>query len=884
MQPFFSPDKEDASEWEESLPSDFVETLWRWRMPFQSTNRMHASQRRGRIPGWARMVHAHAQALETGTPMDHFPMSSRKAGKYARASVMARMKKEQPEVYMQLLEEDDDPFTDVSSFSETEMIYGWHVPPWRDSNFFEGIPNMFTVDLDNLTKEEEECKCSGYTEDEEDFQFFPSRGFQWNSQEGRESLDSDESKTTCRYDPGLVVCVGRDEPLGVSTANNRVHVRIGGDMRVKGDKVVFTIRSFSTGDPSSVNFSSGVGAVNTDYSNDESWDRAKECLRICRDEHNKCRYRDNSSRASGFKPTRLIDIGRDDDCPPRLVRGESLTLEDVKNGYISLSYCWGGHNDQNTTTFNVDMRYDDGFPLKSQPATIQDAILATRKLGFRYLWIDSICITQDDSNDLLTEIAHMDKIYEHADLLISASRAASMDHGFLQPIVPEDVEKAEIEFSVPFKYRYQGETGRVVLEKWFESRSDLAPDPIHSRGWTLQEHLMSKRILSFNTTGLSWQCLCDSMFGAWKKSVYTDKSQVLSSPSNMVCRNMVLVLDDRGRNKGRRSNPYQYETVREEWDGLVNNFCLRHLTKPSDRLPAFSAIPKQFTYAFGSAKDYVAGHWKCHLPTDLLWHNSSFVKDRDDPFPTWSWASCKYSAGKSTSRGSTDLRIPFFDEMFMTAVMSVEEIDVHFVNPSDSFGDVRYARLLVAAPLVPVDLTFKRVENEGDGESFMVIEGAEYGIKDALWLADGSDRPRFQGNLDGYYRRSNEKRLMRQSTGKGGGYYLAEILRYKEKLARGNPSSRGLILRRSRHRDKRGRERFRRFGTYWMTYLNYDEDSYTDEFPSSESEGEEEDWETVEGDDEDALATGSDINQVSAELHEEKCRRYPFDGVDIKMF
>ena len=169
-------------------------------------------------------------------------------------------------------------FSDVSSLSETEMTYGWHVPPWRDHDFFEGIPDLFTLDLDSLLPEEDECKCARcgwwfdsmrrkyayvvlcarFTEEEESFRVFPLRGLEWNTQQGREPLGSDslvfsedgesidgESEIACLYDSGLIICLGRDEPLGVSTANNRVHVRIG--KYENREETVFTVRSFSSG-------------------------------------------------------------------------------------------------------------------------------------------------------------------------------------------------------------------------------------------------------------------------------------------------------------------------------------------------------------------------------------------------------------------------------------------------------------------------------------------------------------------------------------------------------------------------------------------------------------------------------------------------------------
>ncbi|KAI0506328.1 hypothetical protein F5B22DRAFT_660410 [Xylaria bambusicola] len=331
------------------------------------------------------------------------------------------------------------------------------------------IPDLFTLDLDNLLPEEDECRCARcgwwfdamrrkyayvffcarFTQDEEDFRFFPSRGVEWNTQQGREPLESDslvfsedsesidgESEIASLFDSGLVICLGCDEPLGVSTANNRVHVRIGRyDNR---EETVFTISH-------------------------EIWHRAKECLRVCRDEHDRCRYRSESTQASGFKPTRLIDTGQDDDGPPRLVRGPSLTAEDIKTGYVALNYCWGGDNEQKTTTQNIETRYEDDFPLKSQPATIQDAITVITKMGFCYLWIDN---------------RHMRRAPH---LLISVSRASTAAGGFLQHIIAEEVEETEIKLSIPFKHTYQAGTGRIVLVKWFPSRADLTPEPIHSR-------------------------------------------------------------------------------------------------------------------------------------------------------------------------------------------------------------------------------------------------------------------------------------------------------------------------------------------------------------------------------------------------------------------
>ncbi|KAI1658091.1 hypothetical protein F4813DRAFT_53630 [Daldinia decipiens] len=157
----------------------------------------------------------------------------------------------------------------------------------------------------------------------------------------------------------------------------------------------------------------------------------------------------------------------------------------------------------------------------------------------------------------------------------------------------------------------------------------------------MQEHLLSKRVLAFGRTGMSWQCLEDSVFGTWKKSALTDSTQMLPSPSNMAYRNMVLLVGEDGQNLAHPvmgGNYWIFERPLDEWVRLRDNYVLRNLTNSSDRFSAFSAIPKQFASYFGSPQDYIAGHWRAHLPVDLLWQRGSLVRDRQNTnFPTWSW-------------------------------------------------------------------------------------------------------------------------------------------------------------------------------------------------------------------------------------------------------
>ncbi|PMD24441.1 heterokaryon incompatibility [Hyaloscypha hepaticicola] len=100
--------------------------------------------------------------------------------------------------------------------------------------------------------------------------------------------------------------------------------------------------------------------------------------------------------------------------------------------YITLSYCWGGDVSSKTTKSNLNHRYKS-IEWSTLPQTIQDAITITRELGCRYIWIDALCIVQDDSVDWAREATTMSQVYENCILTISATKFETSISGFLQP-------------------------------------------------------------------------------------------------------------------------------------------------------------------------------------------------------------------------------------------------------------------------------------------------------------------------------------------------------------------------------------------------------------------------------------------------------------------
>lgn len=160
--------------------------------------------------------------------------------------------------------------------------------------------------------------------------------------------------------------------------------------------------------------------------------------------------------------------------------------EEIK--YTALSYCWGKSQNFVTTIDNLEgMR--EKIPWEKLPLTIQDAILITRGLGIRYIWVDALCIIQDSPQDWRAESTKMAEIYGGSFLTISAALGDSVHHGLMQ----------SSDYCNP-----------RLGPKW-----SLQKDPLYSRAWALQERVSSftsKLSFIFNSTRPPQCYLCTYIY------------------------------------------------------------------------------------------------------------------------------------------------------------------------------------------------------------------------------------------------------------------------------------------------------------------------------------------------------------------------------------
>lgn len=319
-------------------------------------------------------------------------------------------------------------------------------------------------------------------------------------------------------------------------------------------------------------------------------------------------------------PTRVIDVSLDGH-----EGNVCLVNQEKEVRYAALSYCWGKSNFL-TTTKTLEQHMAQ-LPVSQLPRTIQDAIFCTRRLGIRYLWVDSLCILQDSAMDKARELSTMSETYQNAYITISAALSSDANDGFLQE---REFSSAIQGWPVPFlPFRCQdGEIGTVGL---LQFSSTNIRDPVSTRGWTFQEHMLSPRLLIYGTLEVYWSCFTQTLpelDESWEKQGASASRHARG-----------LLLHARRVLRGPDPESEDDEKYRvERWEELVEEYSCRALTYPRDKLPAFSAIAATFN---NSSDKYIAGLWSRWFFRLLIWKS----KSPEDAVrlagvaPTWSWAS-----------------------------------------------------------------------------------------------------------------------------------------------------------------------------------------------------------------------------------------------------
>lgn len=395
------------------------------------------------------------------------------------------------------------------------------------------------------------------------------------------------------------------------------------------------------------------------------------------------------------KPRRLLHISSKEDKLKVKLCDQDLGAA----RYAALSHCWGVAQVLKTTAASLSL-FKKEVPWSALPKTFQDAIKLTRMMGIHYIWIDSLCIIQDDRTDWETESPKMKTVYSGAYVTIAAAAGVSAASGCL----PYQAQASDCS-ALP---QTDGSRGTYAHLMPFPARIcwwNLNDEPLRTRGWTLQERALSHRLLHCSEFEFVWFCREQST-----SCVGTDLA--LHEHWDMGIENMFVP-----NTFAAPLYAYQY------WCASVLDYSYRAITVPTDKAMALQGLADTLK-SFIPGR-YVHGTWEFGLQWALSWYLAPHARiemdedgDRRDvrPFgfspedvsrqrhvpgraPSWSWLkvdgviNCHidFKPDSNSDSEEDDLSVESAAR-FLAACRSKQKVEITFadaVHSSETWGSAR---------------------------------------------------------------------------------------------------------------------------------------------------------------------------------------------------
>jgi hypothetical protein len=262
-----------------------------------------------------------------------------------------------------------------------------------------------------------------------------------------------------------------------------------------------------------------------------------------------------------------------------------------------------------------------GIPISELCQIFQDAVTIAQKLGVLYLWIDALCIIQDEDDhaDWNIESKTWHQVYENGLLNISITLTSGDESVFgnrkrilaLPSEMQLDVEGNHQSYFVLDSYLWQDEVDNA---------------PLNNRAWVFQERFSARRVLHVGSHQAIWECRemdASEMFPAGLHVIATAGSITKSSHHDLFTDPLVELAGN--------------------WRSMVEKYTKCGMTKPTDKLVAFNGIVQAIVKNRGGR--CVAGVWEQNLAFDLCWFRFDEMEElfpiSETSFraPSWSWAS-----------------------------------------------------------------------------------------------------------------------------------------------------------------------------------------------------------------------------------------------------
>ena len=388
---------------------------------------------------------------------------------------------------------------------------------------------------------------------------------------------------------------------------------------------------------------------------------ARQWIDECSFNHMKCNV--NSEMSTSWKPTHLLDVsikGAGGKQGLKLVDGLFL---DPLTEYVTLSHCWGtGKGVRLHKGTLKSLR--QGVGVEGLPKTYREAAWVAKELGYRYLWVDALCVMHDSEQECLREIEMMGKIYGEATLNLAATGSMGDEQGLIRSRRPESLSPGVVDVN-----GIGVQDGCYKLLRATVWKDLVDKSPLSDRSWAFQERCLAKRTLHFTRNEVLWECqqmCCSEVF-----------------PKG-------LPATIGGGGAGEEMEVFDKRTHHQRhgnWTTLVRLYSKGRMRHSSDKLLALSGLARQYM-AKNRLKehDYLAGMWRNSLPAGLLWRVDRGRRPRGYRAPSWSWPSldgevCWPDAGQGESGKGTCLE--------------VMEVEIKRKRQKDAFGQLEAGKLKV---------------------------------------------------------------------------------------------------------------------------------------------------------------------------------------------
>ncbi|GCB20814.1 hypothetical protein AAWM_03699 [Aspergillus awamori] len=300
------------------------------------------------------------------------------------------------------------------------------------------------------------------------------------------------------------------------------------------------------------------------------------------------------------------------------------------------------------------------------PLALQDAITVCRNLGIPNLWVDSLCIVQDDRLAWLHDASAMHDIYLNSYLTISVKEPNSCKLGYLgkqrfgdptwqqlfRPTRPDTVPAIDL----------------LIRPGKFYPRSYRDRSSLDTRGWCLQESVLPNRRLCYDGNEMIWECLCRQFCECGHAVAPQVPRHTTLDYGKLGASIKMAILKAEIQPERQRYSEWHWSwlsprlwlepdpALYQRWRDLVSDYSHRSLSKKHDRLRAISGLARMvgnnMRQGPEAADEYLAGLWKKELHFDLSWKVEHLDKGAAVPeigeinanetayhIPSWSWAS-----------------------------------------------------------------------------------------------------------------------------------------------------------------------------------------------------------------------------------------------------